>query len=175
MEDLRLIEPSVVYKESYMEMYDEWKRSGEEFTPWSLGLDPSDFPALIEQLKGYSVGVGVPEGFVESTTYWLIDESCRVLGGVNIRHRLNEYFSTRGGHIGYGIRPSERRKGYATEQLRLALDIMREMGITRVLITCDKDNPGSVRTILKNGGVLDSEAVDGETGKLFQRYWINLE
>jgi predicted acetyltransferase len=174
MKELRLVEPSEVYKDSYMEMYEEWKRSGEEFTPWSLGLDPSDFPALIERLQGYSEGIDVPSNFVESSTYWLIDESLRVLGGVNIRHRLNENLSARGGHIGYGIRPSERRKGYASEQLRLALDIMLEMGITQVLITCDTDNPGSARAILKNGGVLDSEAIDGETGKPFRRYWIHL-
>jgi predicted acetyltransferase len=174
MEDLRLVEPSVVYKDAYLDMYDEWKRSGEEFTPWSLGLDPSDFPALVEQLKGYSIGVGVPPDFVENSTYWLVHPSGRVLGGVNIRHRLNEHLATSGGHIGYGIRPSERRKGYAAEQLRLALDIMGEMGIRKVLIVCDKDNPGSARTILKNGGALDSEAEDPETGKLFQRYWIEL-
>jgi predicted acetyltransferase len=116
----------------------------------------------------------VPPDFVENSTYWLVHPSGRVLGGVNIRHRLNEHLATSGGHIGYGIRPSERRKGYAAEQLRLALDIMGEMGIRKVLIVCDKDNPGSARTILKNGGALDSEAEDPETGKLFQRYWIEL-
>jgi predicted acetyltransferase len=79
----------------------------------------------------------------------------------------------RGGHIGYGIRPSERKKGYATEILRQALDIMKDLNINKVLITCDKENIGSAKTIIKNGGILESEGVSDES--VFQRYWIDME
>ena len=82
-----------------------------------------------------------------------------------------------GGHIGYSIRPSQRRKGYARETLRLTLDKCREAGEARVLITCDKDNIPSARTIPANGGVLENEVVDepglGQSG-MIQRYWITL-
>lgn len=91
----------------------------------------------------------------------------------SIRHRLNEHLLRIGGHIGYGIRPSERNKGYATMQLALALDKAKEMGLTRVLLTCDKYNIGSAKTIINNGGILDSE--DIIDGIEIQRYWIELK
>lgn len=80
----------------------------------------------------------------------------------------------KGGHIGYEVRPSERRKGYATEMLRLALKKCVDLGITKVLITCDKSNLGSAKTIQNQGGVLENEFLE-ENGELAQRYWINLE
>jgi len=85
---------------------------------------------------------------------------------------LNEQLLVVGGHIGYGIRPSERRKGNATKILSLALDKARELGIERALLTCDKDNIGSAQTIINNGGQLDSEDVVNDTE--IQRYWINI-
>ena len=100
------------------------------------------------------------------------DES-HILGATSIRHYLNEDLLQTGGHIAYGIRPSERRKGYATQQLTLALQKCGEMGIARVLITCDDDNVGSAKVIVHNGGVLENK-VSEDTGQLVRRYWINL-
>ncbi|MBR2176691.1 MAG: GNAT family N-acetyltransferase, partial [Clostridia bacterium] len=94
-------------------------------------------------------------------------------GAVNIRHYLNDYLLKEGGHIGDGIRPSERRKGYATEMVRLALIECKKLGIDRVLMVCDKDNIGSAKSILKNGGVLEDEFLN-EYGDIEQRYWIDL-
>jgi predicted acetyltransferase len=107
---------------------------------------------------------------VNSSTYWLIKDRSRIIGAVNIRHRLNPYLLEVGGHIGYGIRPSERRKGYATEILKQALAKARDPGISEALVTCDKDNIGSAKVIIKNGGVLESEVVSN--GLEIQRYWI---
>ena len=95
-----------------------------------------------------------------------------MVGAVNIRHDLNDYLLKYGGHIGDGIRPSERRKGYATEMIRLALEECRELGLTRVLMTCDKNNIGSAKSIIRNGGILENEVL-GE-GSIKQRYWIAL-
>lgn len=78
-----------------------------------------------------------------------------------------------GGHIGDGVRPSERRKGYATEIIRLALQECKKLGLDRVLITCHKDNIGSVKSIVKNGGILENEVLEG--GKPLQRYWVDLK
>ena len=94
-------------------------------------------------------------------------------GAVNIRHYLNDSLLKEGGHIGDGIRPSERRKGYATEMIRLALTECKKLGIEKVLMTCDKDNIGSARSIIKNGGILENEFVNSE-GNIEQRYWISL-
>ena len=95
-----------------------------------------------------------------------------MVGAVNIRHRLNDRLLLDGGHIGDGVRPSERGRGVATAMIGLALEECRRLGIRRVLMVCDKDNIASARSIIKNGGVLENEVVvDGET---VQRYWIGL-
>ena len=95
------------------------------------------------------------------------------VGAVNIRHYLNDSLLFTGGHIGDGIRPSERRKGFATSMIALALEECRKLGIPRVLMTCDKDNVASAKSILRNGGVLENEVIN-EEGVPEQRYWIDL-
>ena len=91
---------------------------------------------------------------------------------MNIRHKLNEKLLLNGGHIGDGIRPSERGKGYGTRMIALALEKCRELGIDRVLMVCDRNNAASARTIVKNGGVMENEIeVDGVVE---QRYWIDI-
>ena len=94
------------------------------------------------------------------------------MGAVNIRHYLNDTLLKAGGHIGYGIRPSERRKGYATAMIALALDECRKLGINKVLICCNKENIGSAKSIINNGGILENEIE--EDGHIIQRYWIQL-
>ena len=170
--DIRLVAPDMTFKNEYLSMIEEWRASGEELVPWTLSFDTSDFYGLIKKLEDFSRGLGLPEGFVPSSTYWLVNNRNRVLGAIDIRHVLTEKLLFRGGHIGYGIRPSERRKGYATKMLSFALERCSFLGIPRVLITCAKDNIGSAKTIIKNRGVLDSE--DAENGEIFQRYWIDL-
>lgn len=171
MEVLKLVKPSAEHRTEYLNMIAEWKTTGEQFTPFTMGEDPSDFEAMLKKLAGYPRGIGVRDGFVPNSTYWLVRDDRKVLGAMNIRHHLNESLRFSGGHIGYGVRPSERRNGYATEMLRQALVIARGMGIRKALLMCDKDNVASARTIMANGGVLDSEDVD-KKGMVFQRYWI---
>ena len=91
---------------------------------------------------------------------------------MNIRHSLNEYLLKYGGHIGDGIRPSERRKGYATKMIALALEECKKLGIDRVLITCNKANIGSAKSIINNGGTLENEVI--KDNDIMQRYWITL-
>ena len=96
-----------------------------------------------------------------------------MVGVVNIRHDLNEYLLKYGGHIGDGVRPSERRKGYATKMINLALKECNKLKIKRVLLVCDKNNIGSAKSIISNGGILENEVVNAD--KIIQRYWIDLE
>jgi predicted acetyltransferase len=97
----------------------------------------------------------------------------RIVGRVSIRHWLNESFERVGGHIGYVVVPEFRRRGYATEILRQALDLAREqLNIRRVLLTCDDDNVGSIRTIEKNAGQLADVITGPELSKSKRRYWI---
>jgi len=109
---------------------------------------------------------------VNSSTYFATDDG-EIIGATNIRHTLNDRLRHDGGHIGYSVRPSQRRKGYATKILALALEKCYDLGIREVLVTCNKDNIGSAKTIVNNGGVLDSEFLD-ENGDMAQRYWITL-
>ena len=113
----------------------------------------------------------VQPGLVPATTYMAMDGE-KLVGMVNIRHRLNEGLMNFGGNIGYSVRKSERRKGYATKMLALALDKCRELGMTRVLLTCSKLNEGSRKTMLKNGAVLENEIT--EKDRITQSYWIEI-
>lgn len=95
-----------------------------------------------------------------------------MVGAINIRHYLNESLLLNGGHIGDGVRPSERRKGIATKMIELALQECKRLGIDRVLMVCDKVNIGSAKSIRNNGGILENEVV--VDGVVEQRYWITL-
>lgn len=118
----------------------------------------------------------VPEGKVQGTLFLSVRESDgKLVGMIDVRHALNEHLRQFGGNIGYSIRPSERRKGYAREQLRLALTFCKEtLGLNRVLITCKTTNEGSRRTILSAGGVYENTVHEPDRGVDLQRYWITL-
>ena len=113
------------------------------------------------------------DGWVPDTTLFCLDKDRDVfVGAVNIRHYLNENLLRTGGHIGDGVRPSERKKGYATAMIALALEECKKLGISRVLMCCDKENIASAKSIIRNGGVLENEVEDD--GHIEQRYWIRL-
>ncbi|MDQ0194761.1 putative acetyltransferase [Paenibacillus wynnii] len=115
--------------------------------------------------------MNLPDGWVPTSTYWLVTADDRVVGAVNLRHRLNERLLNSGGHIGYGIRPSERQKGYATELLKQSLLKVKELGINKALVVCDATNIGSEKTIRNNGGVEDTIYTE-ENGNVIKRFWI---
>lgn len=106
-----------------------------------------------------------PEGYVPATTLWWVDGDW-YLGRLAIRHRLTPQLREVGGHIGYDVRPSARRRGHATAMLRAALPVAAGLGIDPVLITCDTGNEASRRVIVTNGGTLEDE----RDGKL--RFWV---
>lgn len=172
---LRLVKGSVEYREQIVDMLEEWLAyddgsNGEELTPHAIFKnDYSDFAHYLARLE-YTVPT---EGKVPDSTFFCLDEERGIMvGAVNIRHRLNDYLLNYGGHIGDGIRPSERRKGYATKMIALALEECAKLGIDRVLIVCDGDNVGSAKSIENNGGVLEN-VVEYEGDRL-RRYWIDL-
>lgn len=116
----------------------------------------------------------LPEDSVHNDLYWIVDDG-EVVGFLSFRHTLNEWLREAGGHIGYAVRPSRRRQGYASRALALALDRAREIGLDRVLITCDDDNVASARTIEGAGGVLQDVSDQTERGHaLLRRYWVAL-
>ncbi|MTT30925.1 GNAT family N-acetyltransferase [Terrilactibacillus sp. BCM23-1] len=169
---LFLVKPTVEYEKEYLDFYHEWKQSGETMIPWVIEKDPSDFPRMVQSLLDSEKGIGLPDSWVPDSTYWLMDVNHRILGVSNIRHRLTEQLLNCGGHIGYGIRPTERRKGFATKLLNLSIEKAKQLGIDRILVVCDASNLGSKKIILKNGGVEDFDFVE-EDGNVVKRYWID--
>ncbi len=168
---LKLVRLKAEYRPLFEDMMEEWLAAGEEIIPGAIAKhDYRDFDGYLSKLD---IKEPTPPGLVPDSTFFALDtEQGRFVGAANIRHRLNDTLLRTGGHIGDGVRPSERGKGYGTEIVRLALEKCREMGIMQVLMTCDKDNIASARTIQKNGGVLENEIED--QGKIVQRYWISL-
>ncbi len=172
---LKLIKLTKQYQKQLTEMIDEWKLDQElnhtDRSPYAIFKnDHHDFDYYLEHLE-----LKTPtEDRVPDSVFFLLDEERgRLIGAADIRHYLNDALLKEGGHIGDGIRPSERNKGYGTELVRLALIECKKLGIGRVLMTCDKSNIASAKTIIKNGGVLENEFVNSE-GNVEQRYWIQL-
>ena len=172
MGNLNLIKPQLCFENEHSEMLKEWEETGEKLVPFIIQIDSTDFQKFIDQINRFKNGIGIPDTFVPNSTFYLIDNTNRILGVVNVRHRLTDKLLIEGGHIGYGIRPSERRKGYATKILELALVEAKKLGIERALVTCDKENIGSAKTILRNGGIFDQENL--YEGRIVQRYWIDI-
>lgn len=150
-----LVKPSIEYMGNYIAACSEYAEAGLNVYDGFHGENPT--PELIKNLlKRYensSMGIELPEGWVPSTTFWLVDQD-EYIGSANIRHALTEPLKKFGGHIGYEIRPSKWRQGYGTLQLKLLLAEAVKLGIKNALLTCSTGNVASVRVMEKNGGVL---------------------
>lgn len=167
---LTLVKLDYKYKKHLFDMMSEWSEIGEKIVPYSIRKNNyQDFDNYVKGLEEEKI----EPGMVPATTLFCLDCDRDIfVGAVNIRHYLNESLLLNGGHIGDGIRPSERRKGYATKMIGLALEECKKLGIHKVLMVCDKNNIGSAKSIIKNGGILENEIeVDGI---IEQRYWIEV-
>jgi predicted acetyltransferase len=164
----RLIRPSYDRRESFLAALSEYHAEGSH--SWLDAAEiAADFAGFVARLRSYAFRAA--PGRVEETLFWLV-EGPEFLGRLSVRHRLDAELLLAGGHIGYDIRPSKRRRGYGTEILRLALPEARRLGLARVLVTCDEDNEGSRRIIERNGGVLEDIVAVGGRSKRKRRYWI---
>lgn len=140
---------------------------------FALGYDERlPFAHYVEQLDAWSRGEQLAPGYVPGS-FLVGVVAGSVVGRVSVRHQLNSYLAKIGGHIGYGVRPSQRRRGYATEMLRQSLPFCAAQGIDRALITCDVDNLASVRVIERCGGILESTTDDPELRVQKRRYWLD--
>jgi len=174
MPNLKLISPTSDLEEEYRRMIKDWESTGEQLVPFVLRYKHDDFPGLIQQLENEQKGIGFQHKhvMVPHSTYWLVNQENNILGVSNLRHELNENLRKVGGHIGYGIAPAQRRKGYATLILKLSLIEAKKMAIGDVLLTCHKDNISSSKSITNNGGILEEEfELDG---RAMQNYWIRI-
>jgi len=168
---LKLIEPTEALRDAYVDFVDEFHAEDGPYIANEWEEVHRDFAAFLTRLRNQAAGVGLREGWVPASRYWLVRDG-RVLGICGLRHRLTEFLRDFGGHIDYGVRPSERHKGHATYMLRAMLAKAHEMGIDRVLVTCDARNIASAGVIRKCGGVLDSETFSPAANRVTSRYWI---
>ena len=174
MDKIILVKPDLSYADEIIK-YKEESLAESPIINGSAGLDRfSSIEIWFEELKKRSCEDTVPKGLVPSSTYLAVREKDNyIVGMIDIRHYLNEYLTQVGGHIGYGVRKTERNKGYAKQMLKLALEKCKELKIKKVLITCDEDNIASEKVILSaNGKLEDIRNVDGENKK---RFWIDLQ
>jgi len=158
---LELVKPTLAHKDEILAYKQEFLENGDLLQGTALLGEAESVEAWLESLET------TPENWVPSTTYLAIHNG-RLVGMLNFRHHLNDHLLKDGGHIGYSVRKSERRKGYAKEMLRQSLEEARKLGLDKVLVTCETDNIASAKTIQSNGGVLE------DTRENKQRYWIGL-
>ncbi|THF70947.1 GNAT family N-acetyltransferase [Deinococcus sp. Arct2-2] len=173
---VELVAPTQRYKISFLSAVREAQAAATglgDTLNWNVDELEADFGKLLNNLRRYEPGNKLPEGFVYSESRWLVDGN-DYLGRISIRYSLNERLREFGGHIGYEIRPSARRQGNGTLALKLALERTRELGIKRVLVTCDADNLGSRRVIEANKGELEGEFQLECYDRPIRRYWITV-
>ena len=168
---MKLRRPTLEDKDAILEMIAEFDAAksymhGGVGSTWKRAKNYEDWLKIVEQQEDAE---NLPEGWVPAIQFISVDEENRPLGFLALRLLLNEKLFIEGGHIGYSIRPSQRRKGLAKLQLELGLAEARKQGLERVLITCDEDNEASRRTILSAGGIYES-TIDRS-----QRYWIDID
>ena len=155
---MQLVQPEQKYRSSYLTYIEEL--GDEERYPFPLDFDHSDFNAMLNRIDDFRLGRNLPDGYVPSTTYWLVEDD-EILGVSNLRHSLNDDLYEAGGHIGLGVRPSSRRLGVGVKLLTLTLNEAKSIGINDVHIHCYAENQASTALIELCGGKLHSSIVQG--------------
>lgn len=173
-EALLLVRPDSFHQREYHDMMAEWSQDKGRIIPSALVSGNLSYDEWLTRERKFESEDTCPKGKVPCNLYFLTRVSDgKIVGASSIRWKLNKGLLHSGGHIGYGIRPSERGKGYGTRQLGLILEKCRERKMDQVLITCLEDNTASQKIILNNGGVLEN-AVTTPQGEIFFRYWVKL-
>ena len=174
MDDLTLIRPNHRMETDFRAAIAEFRAQGEDNIESLFSRAGGNFKAHLQQTKQAEAGIYLAEGFVPFATFWCVKNRQHIVGFSHIRFTLTPALKIEGGHIGYSIRPSKRRKGYGTRQLALILEECRWMDMQDIMITCDYDNIGSAKIIEANGGIFSGEALSPRTNKRVFHYWIHL-
>jgi len=164
---MQLIDPAPEWRTSFLDLAREFREQGDERHAPAL----ADFEGFLRRIEQVRRGEALPPGWVPGRHFWLPDQGA-IVGCLRLRFQLNAELEEEGGHIGYDVRPSARRRGYGTALLGLGLEQARALRILRVRLTVDSDNQGSIKIIERHAGVLAGEAVSRHSGKPIRQYWI---
>lgn len=172
---IRLVFPSKADEIACLDFIKEHYKNNEMTISGGAGMETFDsYNEWLGHVIAHHNDVNIPENRVPATTFLAYDGD-ELIGVIDIRHRLNEYLENYGGHIGYGVRPSKRRQGYAKKILNEGLKYCKtKLNLSWVLITCDEDNIGSNKTILANNGLLIDKIFNNNSNKYTNRYKIKL-
>ena len=166
--------PTLEDKEKWIEYIKEYRLDNPKAKPLSYTGD-INYEEWLSKIEKEHKGIDLQPGRVPSSVYFLMNGD-RIVGNLSIRHNIdNDFLSLYGGHIGYGVRPTERRKGYATIMLNLALEKCDELGLENIMVSCKEDNVGSAKTIENNCGVLKEILFIPEENCNIKKYWINVK
>ena len=173
--DLILVRPSMEYEKELLSYKADFLANSDSMDGCGPLRRHDNIKDYIAEAESYTKKETLPEGKVIATQFLCVRKSDgRVVGMIQVRHYLNDYLKKYAGHIGYSVRPSERRHGYAKWMLRHALDYCRELGIDKAMVTCVDTNEASRRTILACGGKYDSYVYEPDEKKNLERYYIDL-
>lgn len=176
MEDMILVRPCVDYVNEIIAYRKEFIDANDSMDGCGALRRCSDPYEYLEVCKSYESKETLPIGKVVATQFFYVRKSDnKIVGMIQVRHYFNEYLEKYAGHIGYSVRPGERRKGYAKSMLKEALKFCKEIGLERVMVTCEESNIGSEKTILANGGVFEYTIHQPEENINLKRYWIDLK
>lgn len=180
MDDLVLISPNIEYEQQAINLIDEVSATDMDENFRFAGFAHleeyrDNFTKWLDYLHAKTKQETAPAGHVSPNTFFAVRKSDgKVVGIIDVRHRLNDYLYKYSGHIGYTVLPSERRKGYGYQQLMLALQFCKSIGMDRALITCNDYNIARAKTIVKAGGVLENTILNPDSGEYERRYWIEI-
>lgn len=138
-----------------------------------LGHMPGeDWVGFISRLKSQEKGENLAEGWEIAATFLVAEIDGQIAGRVSIRHSLNAFLASVGGHIGYCVLPNFRRRGVASAMLKHGIEVARENGVAEILITCADGNIGSQKVIESNGFTFEKLIEDADSNSTYRRYWL---
>lgn len=174
---LYLVKPDLYFFDQYNDMMREWIESGTQIAPWFLDRpfeNLEDFAEWIQMLD-HCENADLDKKYSSTSSYFVIDENDRLIGAASLRHYLTVEGYNTWGHIGYGVRPSERRKGCGVQMLKMMLEEAGRKKIRKALVACHTSNTGSVKVIERCNGRLENIVDDpNENGETINRYWFDI-
>lgn len=174
---MKLVFPNLEYEDKAIDFINEFNQYSSEIhgeSELAKYIKEVNYQKWVEKVSNDYDPEKISKDRVPGYTFFYVNSGNRIIGMINIRLELNDFLFLEGGHIGYCIRPTERKKGYGTKMLKEGLKFCKEKGLNEVLITCDKVNIASAGVIKSCGGKLENEIFSKTNNEVVQRYWIKI-